>query len=185
MVVSTPKRMSQLATLLVVQSTTTVLVRTTEAWITAPQAARLPSVSTVFSTVALQFSNQKGSVDDDDGEIEEWNDFEDLGLIGDDSNAPKKEFILGDDDIVQEGDEQPAASADLFAQLLQERSGAVDWTAIQTRQFSLGSDIVLSDYVGNMGFDEVTDWEYYLQSEEDDDQDDRQVVQPNPFDSSK
>jgi len=183
MVVSTPTRTSLLMAALL------LLVRTTEAWITAPRAARLPSsASTVSSsTVALHFSkNQKGSDDDDDdGEIEEWNDFEDLGLIGDDNTAPKKEFTLGDDDIVQEGDEQPAASADLFAQLLQERSGAVDWTAIQTRQFSLGSDIVLSDYVGNMGFDEVTDWEYYLQSEEDDDQDDRQVVQPNPFDSSK
>ena len=32
-----------------------------------------------------------------------------------------------------------------------------------------------------MGFDEVTDWEYYYQNEED--EDDRKVVQPNPFDS--
>jgi hypothetical protein len=74
----------------------------------------------------------------------------------------------------------------------------IDYTAIQTRQFSLGQDIVLSDYVGTMGFQEVTDWEYYY-PEEDEDEDDRsnvlkkktgepsrrQVVQPNPFDASK
>ena len=74
----------------------------------------------------------------------------------------------------------------------------IDYTAIQTRQFSLGQDVILSDYVGTMGFQEVTDWEYYY-PEEDDDEDDRsnvlkkktgepsrrQVVQPNPFDPSK
>ena len=41
---------------------------------------------------------------------------------------------------------------------------------------------MLSDFVGNMGFDEVTDWEYYYQNEED--ENDRKVVQPNPFDSA-
>ncbi|KAL7571000.1 hypothetical protein ACA910_002622, partial [Epithemia clementina (nom. ined.)] len=38
-------------------------------------------------------------------------------------------------------------------------------------------------YVGNLGFDEVTDWEYYYPS--DDGTDDRKVVQPNPFDPSQ
>ena len=74
----------------------------------------------------------------------------------------------------------------------------IDYTAIQTRQFSLGQDIVLSDYVGTMGFQEVTDWEYYYPEDDDDDDDGsnilqkktgeplrRQVVQPNPFDPSK
>ena len=28
------------------------------------------------------------------------------------------------------------------------------------RQLSLGQDLVVSDFVGNLGFDEVTDWEY-------------------------
>lgn len=41
---------------------------------------------------------------------------------------------------------------------------------------------MLSDFVGNMGFDEVTDWEYYYQNEED--ENDRKVVEPNPFDSA-
>lgn len=60
--------------------------------------------------------------------------------------------------------------------------GAEDLSACRSRQFSLGRDFVLSDFVGNMGFDEITDWEYYYQNEED--ESDRKVVQPNPFDAS-
>ena len=33
-----------------------------------------------------------------------------------------------------------------------------DLTKCQIRQFSLGQDILVTDSVGNMGFDEVTDW---------------------------
>jgi hypothetical protein len=58
-----------------------------------------------------------------------------------------------------------------------------DLSASSVRQFSLGEDFILSDFVGNMGFDEVTDWEYYYENE--DDADDRKVVKPNPMDSSK
>jgi hypothetical protein len=63
------------------------------------------------------------------------------------------------------------------------RGGNRDLTAVQTRLFSLGEDLIVNDYVGNMGFEEVTDWEYYYEDE--DDPDDRDVVNPNPFDSSK
>jgi hypothetical protein len=61
--------------------------------------------------------------------------------------------------------------------------GKRDLSATQSRLFSLGQDLILSDFVGNMGFDEVTDWEYYYENE--DDPTDRKVVQPNLFDSSK
>jgi len=70
-----------------------------------------------------------------------------------------------------------------ISKIFADRVTPADLSACQSRQFSLGQDLVLSDYVGNMGFDEVTDWEYYYPSE--DDPTDRQVVQPNPFDSSK
>lgn len=127
---------------------------------------------------------------------EEWSDFDDLGFTGSRditplgnkdegepiSNLKDEPYVPSDDDKVDEKN----ASENLipnFAKLLQERSGSMDWTAIQSRQFSLGQDLILSDYVGNMGFDEVTDWEYYYPSDEDDNE--RQVVQPNPFDASK
>jgi hypothetical protein len=70
-----------------------------------------------------------------------------------------------------------------FAKLYAQRVTPTDLSGVQTRQFSLGPDLVLSTYLGNMGFEEVTDWEYYLQDEED--PLNRQVVQPGLFDSSK
>jgi len=77
----------------------------------------------------------------------------------------------------------------------------VDLSGCSTRQFSLGYDVILTSFAGSLGFDEVTDWEYYydFSEEEDDDDDDRnknykidtsrlqsrKVVQPLPFDSTK
>jgi len=83
----------------------------------------------------------------------------------------------GDGDTSSSGSAAPA-----IASIFQKRSTR-DWSGVQSRQFSLGEDMILADFVGKMGFDEVTDWEYYYQNEED--PKDRKVVQPNPFDESK
>jgi len=59
-----------------------------------------------------------------------------------------------------------------------------DLTAVQTRLFSLGEDLIINDFVGNLGFDEVTDWEYYYDENEKEGVNDRRVVESNPFDQS-
>ena len=96
-------------------------------------------------------------------------------------NNDNTEWTSDFDDFVGGEIEESSDKKFDFSKLIQERT--VDYTACQTRQFSLGADFVLSNYVGNMGFEEVTDWEYYYQSE--DDPNERKVVQPNPLDSSK
>jgi hypothetical protein len=157
---------------------------------------------------------------------EEWSDFDDLGyIIGDSSsnndqmienestntNQRSQPYIPLKDDIVDTNDVTSDIATIDFAMLLQQKQERqqpnndnnsnnilyMDYTAIQTRQFVLGNDIALSNYVGTMGFQEVTDWEYYYNEDEDDDETSnsnvlnkkvpsrRQVVQPNPFDSSK
>ena len=149
--------------------------------------AFVPSV-TATTSVALVVR----MVNQDEGPIF-YNDFEEFEddeqqpvvaskkVAGDPEPQPSSRMILGTDDVASSDGDTTASE---FVNFLQERrSSKMDWTAIQTRQFSLGQDLVLSNYVGNMGFDEVTDWEYYLQSEDGDD--DREVVQPNPFDKSK
>jgi hypothetical protein len=98
----------------------------------------------------------------------EWSDFDDLGYSSSETEFSSSSSL---------SQEQISS----FQQQLQERS-KTDLTAIRTRQFRLGRDLILSDYVGNMGFDEVTDWQYYYPDDEDDE---RQVVQPNPLDPSK
>ena len=86
----------------------------------------------------------------------------------------------------------PDSSSLELTQLFQEtrqQQAILDRTGIRSRQFSLGADLVLSDYVGNLGFDEVTDWEYYYPGDDDDNDsttaNKRQVVQPNPFDKAQ
>ena len=76
---------------------------------------------------------------------------------------------------------------------IDDTSRSQDLSGIRVRQFSLGQDFVLSNYVGSAGFEEVTDWEYYYQDEDDDSSSKsgksstsrRQVVQPNLFDKSQ
>lgn len=57
-----------------------------------------------------------------------------------------------------------------------------DYSGCSIRQFNLGYDIILSDYVGSLGFEEVTDWEYYQPSLVNNE---RRIVDPPPFDPSQ
>jgi hypothetical protein len=95
----------------------------------------------------------------------EWkSDFDDY--LGDDGESKSSE----DDERFQ------------FSSLVAPQQ-SFDLSACQSRLFSLGVDLILTDFVGNMGFDQVTDWEYYYEDE--DNPSDRKVVKPSPFDKSK
>ena len=59
---------------------------------------------------------------------------------------------------------------------------ARDKSGSSSRLFSLGYDLILDTYAGSMGFDEVTDWDYYTQDE---DGNRIESVEPNPFDGSQ
>jgi hypothetical protein len=120
--------------------------------------------------------------DDDDEDKKIAKLFNDRVTAGDDDPV-----IFADDDRVASKDDQVDDAVDdggISKSLKDRRPTTIDLSACTSRQFSLGQDLILADYVGNMGFDEVTDWEYYYPSE-DDDSTDRQVVQPNPFDPAK
>ena len=102
----------------------------------------------------------------------------------------EEEWTSDFDDFIGDGgkdknDDDDDSNISLSDFLSKSKSGGAnrDLAAVQTRLFSLGEDLIINDYVGNMGFEEVTDWEYYYENE--DDPEDRNVVNPNPFDSSK
>jgi len=58
----------------------------------------------------------------------------------------------------------------------------IDLSGCSVRQFNLGYDIILTDYVGSSGFEEITDWQYYQPSLINNE---RRVVEPPPFDPSQ
>ncbi len=72
----------------------------------------------------------------------------------------------------------------------------VDLTGSTEREFCLGRDIILSNYAGSLGFDQVTDWQYFtVDVDEDDDgyysrtkdggEQRRTPVSPRPMDPSQ
>lgn len=58
----------------------------------------------------------------------------------------------------------------------------IDLTGALSREFSLGRDLLLSDYAGSLGFDQVTDWQYYTTDLSTGKREDRAA---NPFDPNQ
>lgn len=79
-----------------------------------------------------------------------------------------------DDDFFNEDDDE---DAQVFAQVTQKQQK--DLSGCSVRQFNLGYDLIISDYVGSLGFEEITDWEYYQPSLINNE---KRVVDPPPFD---
>lgn len=67
--------------------------------------------------------------------------------------------------------------AQLFAQITEKQQ--TDLSGSSLRQFNLGYDLVISDFVGSLGFEEIVDWEYYQPSLVNNE---RNIVEPPPFD---
>jgi serine/threonine protein kinase len=111
------------------------------------------------------YSVRKASDRNNDDAAEEWSDFDGI--------------IIGDAGANSVGETDAAFDFSVF----QKRTKLTDLSACTSRQFSLGADLILSDFVGKMGFDEVTDWEYFYRNE--DDPSDRKVVMPNPMSSEQ
>lgn len=111
---------------------------------------------------------------------EEWSDFDDF--IGDSSasssNADDDKFSMSNLPPLEKEDDDKFT----MTNILETTSTTQDLSACQARQFQLGQDLVITNFAGSMGFDQVTDWEYYYESEEGDR---KVVVPPPPLDPSK
>jgi serine/threonine protein kinase len=88
-----------------------------------------------------------------------------------------------DDFLIEDDNDDESGDPFCISNILQKGTPNEDLSACQARQFSLGQDLVVTDFAGSMGFDEVTDWEYYYESE--DGSGERNVVPPPPLDPSK
>mmetsp|Transcript_9081 Transcript_9081/g.18558 ORF Transcript_9081/g.18558 Transcript_9081/m.18558 type:complete len:576 (-) Transcript_9081:587-2314(-) len=86
-----------------------------------------------------------------------------------------------DEDFFHDDDEDAAAIARATSTTLEGSYAARDLSGSDVRLFRLGYDLILDTYAGSMGFDEVTDWDYYTQDEDGN----RNSVEPTPFDASQ
>ena len=81
---------------------------------------------------------------------------------------------IDDDDFFDDEDSQ------MFAQVTEKQQNqSRDLSGCSKRKFNLGYDIIISDFAASLGFEEVTDWEYYQPSLVNNE---RKVVEPPPFD---
>ena len=58
-------------------------------------------------------------------------------------------------------DDDNNPSSELISIPLPKTDTKEDLTGATGREFSFGPDIILSNYAGSLGFDQVTDWQYY------------------------
>ena len=114
--------------------------------------------------------------DDGDSDGDEALDFDDDDFFADDGNGPIGGSVFED----FEDAEAIAALTDTQTSTLPITSA--DLSGTDLRLFCLGGDVLLDSYAGSMGFDEVTDWDYY-QVDEDGNRGSR--VRPNPFDAGQ
>jgi len=129
--------------------------------------------------VPVPFTPQGTAIRNSNKDKNEWtSDFDDF--VGGDSGESESSFIIPDLDTVNDDSDDAVFS---MSNILQKsKTAAEDLSACQARQFLLGNDLQITAFSGSMGFDEVTDWEYYYESE---DGNDRKVVPPPPLDPSK
>ena len=87
-----------------------------------------------------------------------------------DTRNDLEELVYDDDDE----DDGTTSTSTSLSEFLSNGGGTAkdkqneDLTAVRTRLFSLGEDLIIQDYVGTLGFEEVTDWQYYYQDVDED-----------------
>jgi hypothetical protein len=137
-----------------------------------------------FDPNSIAAAKNKGSSDVDKNR-------QDTSIDSRGRNLDKIDVEEEDEQENEDKEKDSILAASLSKALQQQQNVVLDKSACRTRQFSLGADFILTNYVGSLGFDEVTDWEYYLSTQDedgnimDDDRGKRQVVQPNPFDKNQ
>ena len=103
------------------------------------------------------------------------------------SAGPTESQVLASGDLDDESlpdfdDDQDRNPDEFIAIPLPKPDASEDLTGCSLREFSFGPDVMLSDYAGSMGFDEVTDWQYYSV---DGYSGEKTPTNPNPLDPSQ
>ena len=133
---------------------------------------------------------------DDDDEIFFYDDFsgQSIGEVVVTNNNDAKEVVvedttssllpLPDFDDDDEDDDKNKSTREVISIPLPKPISTIsnDMTGSTIREFSFGPDVLLSDYAGSLGFDKVTDWQYYTTNEY---TGEKQSVNPRPLDPTQ
>ena len=150
----------------------------------------------VLTTILHSSSNDNNGDDDNTAEIF-YDDF--AGPIGDvisssslsssaalQTNQEQQQQANEEEKLPEFTDNESSSSPntkDLISIPLPKPSTqTIDLTGALSREFSLGRDLLLSDYAGSLGFDQVTDWQYYTTDLATGKREDRAA---NPFDPNQ
>lgn len=123
-----------------------------------------------------------GDGDDDVSEIF-FDDFSGQTIGGVAGSVPSPSSMPSElpefDSKVERGDERIAIPLPKLV-----KDASTDLIGSTLREFGLGTDVVLSNYVGSAGFDKVTDWQYYAVDINEDSREEqrRTPVSPRPMD---
>jgi len=115
-----------------------------------------------------------------------FDDFSGVSIGGvanssDSPSTPKLDDELPDFDFDEYDDKQEEKEL-ISIPLPKAVTTTQDLTGCTLREFSFGPDIMLSSYAGSLGFDKVTDWQYY---ETDTYSGERKQVSPRPMDPTQ
>jgi serine/threonine protein kinase len=125
------------------------------------------------STNIIALSSSSSSRDDNDSTEEIfYDDFAEVSIIGDASYQEELPDFDDDDDDIKDNnrnDDGGVKKEDLISIPLPKTTTSssenynnyIDITGGTYREFTLGRDLLLSDYAGSLGYDQVTDWQYY------------------------
>lgn len=137
--------------------------------------------SSITNIIVLSSSSGRDdndiNADNDSNEEIFYDDFAEVSIIGDASSSSdmlsyQEELPDFDDDedikdnnSNNRNDDDDVIKEELISIPLPKSATAsnnyIDFTGGTYREFTLGRDLLLSDYAGSLGYDQVTDWQYY------------------------
>ena len=117
----------------------------------------------------ISYSN----TNDNDNPQSFFDEFDDADGIGSITRGTSSNFSSSKEaEVIDAGDGE------------EELDDEIDLSGVTYRQFKLGTDVRLTNFVGSLGFDEIVDWEYYYE-DQDENTKKKIVVEPSPLDPTQ
>ena len=161
-------------------------------------ASGVPSINRAYKSESKRRTRpvtRLSSIEGDD----EYEDVDGLGSITGNNNQelynineiqqnsiPNNDKSIASENIVQNTTAIEQLAATPIKEITQSRSDE-DLSGCSFRKFSLGEDLGISNFVGSLGFEEVTDWNYYetIYDEDSKKEVERKKVDPSPLDPNQ